>query len=658
MIKKLTALLLIILAAVPVAALTREQQKIVLRASLRRMKTPADSVKTLYDIYDLSPRAEQRKVAREIYDVSLRGKDYSACMDILRHMAVLDRTDSVSDLLISANTRLPDSQERSETDLFLRMMRVSHEARYHTQEQLHKELAKLIDEEERMPVSDPRRKIMRLYTIVEYLSNGLSGKILVKYVDKLEKAMEEADFKLYAVRNLVLTETANLYSSVGEQERAVAANRELLEVIDGLDEKYRNAGRNYRDYDVSRYVVYRRMLHNSEALQPGEADKYYNAIMEIAARNADVAADISNNPKVTAHYAMIKKDYATAKTALQKVLQNEKSIRNRRRILEELCMAAEATNDNAVLSKALKEYNHILRECDSLDSSEQYNELQVRFNLNELKAENTRLELENKEEQISSTRRIMSFVIFGWILCACLLIILLFFWTRYRRMAINLRSFADSLASERDYLKKIHYQDNRLALGNSAEKQTDDIFSMRMPDKSMARALEYILDDVVYISSISKDERDKYICNVSINNLMRDLERNGSSDLAPGQQLIVKIPEETIDVHIDRECLEYVAQKILHNAVTIGREGNVEIECRLMPGNNEVRLIYYTDGITIPVGKEETVFFGIIKIDELEKRRDSGLFICRLIAMLLDCSVSLDTTCTQGTRCIFTIPLR
>lgn len=44
MIKKLTALLLIILAAVPVAALTREQQKIVLRASLRRMKTPADSV--------------------------------------------------------------------------------------------------------------------------------------------------------------------------------------------------------------------------------------------------------------------------------------------------------------------------------------------------------------------------------------------------------------------------------------------------------------------------------------------------------------------------------------------------------------------------------------------------------------------------------------
>lgn len=252
----------------------------------------------------------------------------------------------------------------------------------------------------------------------------------------------------------------------------------------------------------------------------------------------------------------------------------------------------------------------------------------------------------------------MSFVIFGWILCACLLIILLFFWTRYRRMAFNLRSFADSLASERDYLKKIHYQDNRLALGNAAEKQTDDIFSMRMPDKSMARALEYILDDVVYISSISKDERDKYICNVSINNLMRDLERNGSSDLAPGQQLIVKIPEETIDVHIDRECLEYVAQKILHNAVTIGREGNVEIECRLMPGNNEVRLIYYTDGITIPVGKEETVFFGIIKIDELEKRRDSGLFICRLIAMLLDCSVSLDTTCTQGTRCIFTIPLR
>lgn len=511
MIKKITALLLIILAAIPAVALTREQQKIVLQASLRRMETSADSVKTLYDIYDLSSRAEQRNVAKQIYGAAMRAKDYSACMDILRHVSVLDRTDSVSDMLIAANSKLPDSQERSETDLFLRMMRVSHEARYHSQENLHKEIAKLIDEEERMPVTDPRRRIMRLYTIVEYLSNGLSGKMLVKYVDKLEKAMEKADFKLYAVKNLVLSETANLYTAVGEQQRAVAANRELLEVIDGLDKKYRDAGRMYRDYDVSRYVVYRRMLHNAAALQPGEADKYYKEIMEIAGRNADVAADIRNNPKVAAHYAMLKKDYPTAKAALLKVLQNEKSIRTRRRILEELCVAAEATNDNAVLSKALKEYNHILRECDSLDSSEQFNELQVRFNLNELKAENTRLELENKEEQIASTRQIMSFVIFGWILCAALLIVLLFFWTRYRRMTFNLKEFADSLASERDYLKKIHYQDNRLALGNSVEKQTDEIFSLRMPDKSMTKILEYILDDVVYISSISKDEREKYI---------------------------------------------------------------------------------------------------------------------------------------------------
>ena len=76
-----------------------------------------------------------------------------------------------------------------------------------------------------------------------------------------------------------------------------------------------------------------------------------------------------------------------------------------------------------------------------------------------MRAENAELELENKNGQILATRKIMIFVIVGWVALAVMLVGLLFFWAKYKKTSADISSFVATLASERDAIKKRRYYD-------------------------------------------------------------------------------------------------------------------------------------------------------------------------------------------------------
>lgn len=164
------------------------------------------------------------------------------------------------------------------------------------------------------------------------------------------------------------------------------------------------------------------MLSNYDSLSIDEANDLYSKILAIAERNEDVKSTMEYNRRASAYHAMKNGRYAEAIPYIRRQLSIERSHILRKRMLEMLVEAASAIGDQTNLDIAQKELDAINREINSVDARQKYNELQVKYDVSALRAENAELELENKNGQILATRKIMIFVIVGWVALAVMLV--------------------------------------------------------------------------------------------------------------------------------------------------------------------------------------------------------------------------------------------
>ena len=147
-------------------------------------------------------------------------------------------------------------------------------------------------------------------------------------------------------------------------------------------------------------------------------------------------------------YCMAKGDYVTALPLIRKSLETEKQPAKRRRLVRWLQTAAEGIGDKDTQIEALKLYNAMLIERDTSSSSDRSKELDIRTRVNELKADKTFLQMEKEKEEKQSYQRMMSFVMVGWLIFALLLIVVLFFWGRYRTASVRIKQFVENLDAE------------------------------------------------------------------------------------------------------------------------------------------------------------------------------------------------------------------
>lgn len=449
---------LICMSSVSMAAIDKKAEIARLRGKLSQTTSRKDSIKILYDIFDLSSRKDYLALGREIDAVAERAGNNEVRYDMARHLANAISNDSILALIEAHVKSLPSCKEQKETALFVKIRRLSATARYISEKERQDKIARVIVPEDNSKM-DGYAKVERLFTICEYLSSFAKGDLLVEYLDDLGRLIKETGIENYAVKNIYLTESANIYSVTGNKEKAIACDRALLKEIDGLEKRYRAQGRKYRSYDINRFIVYRRMLSNYEVLSLDEVNSLYSKILDIAAVNDDVRGVIENNKRAAVYHAMKNKRYAEAIPYIRHQLSVERSQVLRRRMLEMLIEAAVAVGDKTTEDLAQKELDAIVDQMNSKEARDKYNELQIRYDVSALRAENAELELENKNGQIAATQRIMIFVIVGWVAFAIMLVALLFFWTRYKRTAADISSFVDSLATERDAIKKRRYYD-------------------------------------------------------------------------------------------------------------------------------------------------------------------------------------------------------
>ena len=632
-----------------------------LRAELAQAKTPDDSLHILYDIFDIVPRGKKRTVGNEIYLLAKRMGHADQSLDILRLIAGLSTEDDTFNRLRQKAKSLPASKERDETDLFIKLKQTTHNSRDWDYARQEKAMAELSEKMKANPDRqyNPVKHAGDLFAVVCFLRNDPTSSVLVEYVDSLVAIAKSGVFKEYYIPNLILNEAANIYTDAGLHEKSIQADRRLLGVINGLQAKYKKEGRKYRNYSVNRFISYRRMLRSYKALRPGEADQLYSAILELASKDMEVNYELNNRHSVKPYYFMAKGRYKDAIPEIRARLETEKAQPVRLQLLSMLRDAGEALGDSAVVIEAMTQQNDLLSLMSRHSTDKRYKELQTAYGLMQLRTKNQALQLRMAENEAEGLRRSMTLMIILWVVVLLFLILIFFYWSKYRAHSLHLNAFMQRLQNQRDALKKEHYSDYD-DTSNDAGRARGKSGRLRKNSRHVDELLQDAVADLLYISAIGRNDREKHIAPVRISSILDCTRDDASRRLAAEDRpynLDIKNPADNVKMVTDDECLCYILSHIVVFASNASPEGNMSLEVRIDEKSKDVRFIFAHDGPRIPRGNEEDLFKDIVNFDDLSKVRDSALFLSRLSAFLLRCRISYNPRSEGDAQLFFTVPM-
>lgn len=620
-----------------------------IKSQLSKADNPKDSLRLLFDLWDLSPRKDHLSIGHQIYNIAGRSKNTNVQLDIVRQMASAIDDDSTLNVLKKMASRIPESDNQKETILFINIKRIATSARYMDEDSRQAKIAEILSKDDYSKL-DKYKKVERLFSICEYLSNYIEGDLLIKYLKDLNKIMDEEGVDSYPIRNTFYSESANIFTATGSHKQAVEADRKLLSIINQLEKEYKSKGRRYRNYDVARFISYRRMLSNYEALTVEEVNEIYDKILQLAASNQDIKDELDKNKRTAAYHAMKNGNYVEAIALIKNQVKKEKSMPIRRQMYQMLIQAAKETGDKHTLELAENEYAQLKKAAEEQEIANSYNDLRVRYKVNMLLTDNARLELKQKNEQIKSAKTTMIFIIVGWIVVVLALITTLVFWARHRNALAHLSNFIQVLSDERTELKARRYGSTPRQV-KTAHRQ----LPIESENKSVKSMIDYILNDIMYISSIGLDMSDNFIEKIDMGTFMRNAHDTLTAHLKKNVKVNFKYPDPDFYIEADKLCLEWLTEHILKTAVRLSPEGGeVGLEC--VRDGNFAKIIYTHSGDSLPGGKEELVFKNFITYEDLAKNEDAALKYCRMIHFLLDSTLRSDREVSYG-RLILTIPL-
>ncbi len=424
-----------------------------------------DSLKLLYDIYDLSGRSNQSEYGWKILNLNRQLDNVDAQSDMLCQLSVLYlRNDSILQHLYNLAGQLPEGDRRSVTQLFVKLQRVTGQVAFLNEEERMQRIRRILMEQDVKPTDETSQsvydKLEQLYSLVLYMGTTTRGSLYEEYLDKLSKMIDELPEDMYQLRNIFYTSSANFYTNNDMQEKALESDHKLLNAIEGLQKEYKNMGRDYRNYDVSLYVCYRRMLNNYKALNPDEIDQIYSKTMQLVHSNNDVRGDYENSRRIDIYYNMAKKNYSKALPLINNWLKvNHDKPLIRRQMLGMLQEAAKATGDQTSLVNALQEYNSLLEEYNNQQSAEAYREMQIRYDVSELKTRAAEAEIATRDAKISFNQKI---ILISLSAAFVLVVALLLLARRYGDMKRNLREMKNEMYVIKDENSRLSHHRERL----------------------------------------------------------------------------------------------------------------------------------------------------------------------------------------------------
>lgn len=664
-----------------------------LQKKLATVRSSEDSLKLLYDLYDLSSRTQKVEWGWQICKLLDPARNRTAYLDILRQLSGIEKSDSMLVCLEKMACSVPESEEQKECYTYIRIQHLTLQVQNETQAKQRQVLMGIMKDEKAEQKYELYDNILQLYAMCIYLDKVTGGNLYIEYLDRLEQLIRKVPKHLYALRNLFYTRSAIAYSNKGVHEKALEADRELLRIIKGLEKKYRDKGRYYRNYSVNYYVCYRRMLSNYDGLKKEEVEECYRRITELCEGNEFLRTSFEEEPRPKVYYLMAMKRYAEAIPYIRKTMNYSGLSQNyRRQMLVLMKEAATATNDSATLLQALVEYNGVLEQYNRENSEELYRELQIRYGVNDLEQQNRELKLQKQESELEAKQKTIMIVLVALIVVVILLVITYRAFIRARRLGKRLFRFTEMLKKERSELrqtqKELKIACERAESANRAKSEflhsmSHEVrtplnailgFSQLIVKKIQNEArdqlnkfaniislntdyLATLINDILDISSLETGEMLCESTSSSVHTMGNMAVENIRGRVKPGVTMVFSPSGPDFSILTDRQRVEQVLMNLLSNAAKYTETGSITLEYHVDERNKRLTFTVTDTGKGIPPGKEEVIFDRFVKLDPFVQGSGLGLCLCRYIAQMLGGRIYVDTLYRNGARFCFTIPI-
>lgn len=666
---------------------------------LSKATTAADSLPTLLHLYDAADRAEKFHLNHIIYPTAQRaGAPENLQLDLLRQIAnSYNGNDSIQQIVLREASTHPESADRQETEAFIRLLMINSQAHSLTDRQRDQAISSIIHQLTYDAPDDQLRQLELYYSLCIYLSQMSRGEVLGEYMSRAEKIILDRQWASNAIPNMYYSHAGIIYTEAELYARAVQSDKKLLLLIGELKKQYFSHGRTNRHYRTHKYVCYRRMLSNYQALSAREIEAFADSITALAAADKDVADDISQNHLSDIYYFMATGRYKEAMPLLKPYLDDNtapvKTFNHHKfyRMLEE---AAEATGDSTTLLATARQRNKMLEQLLKSKSEERYRELSVLYEVDKLKSARNDAEIEARESIISSHKTRLVITITALAILLIITIALARLYRHAKKLSRNLRESNTRLEAQRDSLTTTQH-DLIEAQGRARKAErvrTDFINNMsqavRDPLEAIAGYTQLIADN---IDDSKRHYLQTYVNIVTLNTELLQTLINDVLDLSEADSDRLNITRRPVRIeevcHTAMECVrhrlapdvtlsfdpgnchpdlivdtdarrvEQVIVNLLQNATKFTAEGSIILSTHIDSDGSTLSMTVTDTGSGVPTGMEAKIF------ERYEKGRPSsegwglGLCISRQIARLLGGDVVLDQSYTKGARFIFTIPL-
>lgn len=666
-----------------------------LEQRLAKVATPADSIPDLYNIYDLSVQDARLEAGNRLIATALRAGDNAAVLDIVRRNSVaFVKNDSVIDSLDKIARHVPDSYDKRETRMFIRLYKLYNDA-YSVDDDKRQEMisSSIRDYTHARASGDPLERVDRLFTLCIWLSSGVAGDSYVEYMNRLGELIDELPpSESGAIRNLYLTQKALMATSYERWEEGVKADRELLDMIASFRQKRREAGRPYLDNAVSEYSSYTRLLSNAEALSDEEIEDAYSKILELSMKSPDVRDDLNSTNRATMWYLVAKGEYDRALPIMKRHMDLIDSPRFRRPFLKKLIKAASALNDNATLLSASTAYNEVLEDQIREQSEAKYRELQTLYEVNDLREQKIVLERDKYAAKHGANKIILIGSIIGFVIVAVLLIIVMTMYSRARQLNKNLKASYEKVKTEKQSRKEAQQElsvardraDNVVRLRETFVRNIrhelftpmDNIIGYaqlvtdRIPDDmrpELDRYVEIINDnstrfaktvnDIMDMSQIESGNLSLSLADVSVNDICREAVAAAGPYLHDGVNIDLKLPAKDTMFITDRAVVTRMLTNLLDNALKFTSKGTVTVGYETDLIDDTITFSVEDTGVGVKPEQRKYIFEPFMKGSQFTSGAGLGLYIVRLLATMLGGEARLDIDYEEGARFVITLPL-
>ena len=169
-----------------------------------------------------------------------------------------------------------------------------------------------------------------------------------------------------------------------------------------------------------------------------------------------------------------------------------------------------------------------------------------------------------------------------------------------------------------------------------------------------------IVNEVLDVTRIEADEITLQREEIPLSDYLRELEKK----IAPSQMPVSLhwiIPDELPTLSTDRGKLTIILQHLINNALKFTVKGDVWVTARMVSSQKRVEIEVKDTGIGIPRESHGLIFEKFQQVDPSSTRTYGGmglgLFIVKVFTELLEGTLKVDSTPTQGSTFTLSLPI-